>query len=223
MVNSTLWDMAQELRDVLPLHVLSDTEGRELYSHMHLRRFNEGETVYHRGDPAADTFVVHRGLVKSSLQDENGRDLLVGLYGRGEFFGTLTLFQNGTRESTVVAVVPTTVMQIARADALRVLEGNARAMHFMFERLAGTIRQLSGMLEGIVFLDAPGRLARYLVELESLDGLPLTQDEIAAAIGSTRETVNKTLKDFEKRGLIKVERRRVHVLDQDGLRREVRI
>jgi CRP/FNR family transcriptional regulator/CRP/FNR family cyclic AMP-dependent transcriptional regulator len=223
MASSTLWDLAQELRDVLPLHVLSDAEGHELYSHMHLRRFDEGETVYHRGDPAADTFVVHRGLVKSLLQDENGRDLLVGLYGRGEFFGTLTLFQNGTRESTVVAVVPTTVMQIARADALRVLEGNARAMHFMFERLAGTIRQLSGMLEGIVFLDAPGRLARYLVELRRLDGLPLTQDDIASAIGSTRETVNKTLKDFEKRGLVKVERRRVHVIDQEGLRREVRI
>lgn len=223
MDNSTLWDLAQELRDVLPLHLLSDAEGRELYSHMHLRRFDEGEIVYHRGDPAVDTFVVHRGLVKSLLQDENGRDLLVGLYGRGEFFGTLTLFQDGPRESTVVAVVPTTVMQIARADALHVLEGNPRAMHFMFERLARTIGQLSGMLEGIVFLDAPGRLARYLVELERLDELPLTQDDIASAIGSSRETVNKALADFEERGLIKVERRRVHVLDQDALRREVRI
>jgi len=223
MGNSTLWDMAQELRDVLPLHVLSDAEGHELYAHMHLRRFGEGEIVYHRGDPGADTFVVHRGLVKALLQDENGRDLLVGLYGRGEFFGTLALFQDGPRESTVVAAISSTVMQIGRADALRVLEGNARAMHFMFERLAGTIQQLSGMLEGIVFLDAPGRLARYLVELTRLDGLPLTQDDIAAAIGSTRETVNKTLADFEKRGLIKVDRRRVHVLDQEALRREVRI
>jgi hypothetical protein len=64
-------------------------------------------------------------------------------------------------------------MQIARADALRVLEGNPRAMYFMFERLATTIRELSGMLEGIVFLDAAVRLARYLVELERLDGVPL--------------------------------------------------
>jgi len=223
MENSPLWNMAQELRDVLPLDVLSDAEGRELYSHMHLRHFAEGEIVYHRGDPGADAFVVHRGLVKALLQAEDGRDLLVGLYGRGEFFGTLTLFQNGPRENTVVAVISSTVMQIARADALRVLEGNARAMHFMFERLAGTIQQLSGMLEGIVFLDAPGRLARYLVELTRLDGLPLTQDDIAAAIGSTRETVNKTLADFEKRGLIKVERRHVHVLDQEALRREVRV
>src|SRR5207237_9496270 len=102
-------------------------------------RCDAGDAVYHRGDRAADTFVVHRGLVKSLLQDENGRDLLVGLYGRGEFFGTLTLFQNGTRESTAVAVVPTTVMQIARADALRVLEANPRAMYYMFERLANTI------------------------------------------------------------------------------------
>ena len=223
MGNSTLWEMAQELRDVLPLHVLSDADGHELYTHMHLRRFGQGEVVYHRGDPAADTFVVHRGLVKSLLQDENGRDLLVGLYGRGEFFGTLTLFENGPRETTVVAVVPTAIMQISRADALRVLERNPRAMHFMFERLARTIHQLSGMLEGIVFLDVPGRLARLLVELEGPATLPLTQDDIASAIGSTRDTVNKTLADFAERGLIKVERRRVRVLDHNALRQEVRI
>jgi CRP/FNR family cyclic AMP-dependent transcriptional regulator len=223
MGNSRLWDMAQELRDVLPLDVLSDADGHELYGHMHLRRFGVGEVVYHRGDPAADTFVVHRGLVKSLLQDENGRELLVGLYGRGEFFGTLTLFQNGTRETTVVAIVPTAIMQISRADALRVLERNPRAMYFMFERLVRMIRQLSGMLEGIVFLDASGRLARLLVESEGLETLPLTQDDIASAIGSSRETVNKTLADFEERGLIKVERRRIQVVDHNALRRQVRI
>jgi CRP-like cAMP-binding protein len=114
-------------------------------------------------------------------------------------------------------------MQISRADALRVLERNPRAMYFMFERLVRMIRQLSGMLEGIVFLDAPARLARLLVESEGIAMLPLTQDDIASAIGSSRETVNKTLADFEERGLIKVERRRVQVVDHHALRREVRI
>ena len=76
---------------MLPLQVLSDADGHELYAHMHLRRFGRGQVVYHRGDPAADTFVVHRGLVKSLLQDENGHDLSVGLYGRGEFFGSMVI------------------------------------------------------------------------------------------------------------------------------------
>src|SRR5712692_6411405 len=125
--------MAQELRDVLPLHVLSDADGEELFTHLRLRRFAQGEVVYHRGDTAADTFVVHDGEVKSVVHDEHGRELVIGHYERGEFFGTLALFKAGPRESTVAALLPTTVLQIGRASALRVLEGNPRASCFMFE------------------------------------------------------------------------------------------
>src|SRR5437899_28267 len=107
-----LWNMANELRDVLPLHALTEAEGAELVGHMHVRRFSAGEAVYRRGDAAEDTFVVHSGLVKSGVDDEEGRELLVGHYSRGDFFGTLALFKERPRESTAVAVVPTTVLQI---------------------------------------------------------------------------------------------------------------
>src|SRR5260221_560064 len=95
-----VWKMADELRDVLPIFALTEPERRELVAHMHVRRFRPAEVVYHRGDPAADTFVVHQGLVKSLLHDEEGHELLIGLYGRGDFFGTLSLFEQAPREST---------------------------------------------------------------------------------------------------------------------------
>jgi CRP/FNR family cyclic AMP-dependent transcriptional regulator len=217
-----VWKMADELRDVLPIFSLTEAERRELVTHMHVRRFRAGEVVYHRGDPAGDIFVVHQGLAKSLLHDEEGRELLIALHGRGDFFGALSLFEHGPRESTVEALIPTTVLQITRADAVHVLERNPRAMHFMFERFAAGIHHLADLLEGIVFLDVPGRLARYLVELEWLDGVALTQDDMAAAIGASRESVNKTLADFEQRGLIKVERRQVQILDEPELRKEIR-
>lgn len=216
-----IWNMADELGDVLPILALSEAERRELVTHMHVRRFHAAETVYHRGDPASDLFVVHRGVVKSLLHDEEGRELLLALYGHGDFFGTLTLFGKAGRESTIVAVFPTTVLQIARADALRVLEQNPRAMYFMFEQLAGTIEQFAGLLESMVFLDVPRRLARYLIELER-EGVALTQEEMAAAVGASRERVNKVLADFERRGLVAVRRRRVSVLDEGSLSRELR-
>ena len=221
MEGSALWDLASELRDVLPISTLTEDEMRELVSHMHVRRFEAGEIVYHRGDPAVDAFVVHRGLVKSMLRDAEGRELLVELLGRGQFFGTLTLFAQGPRDTTVAAVVPTTVLQIGRDDGLHVLEQNKRAMYFTYERLAERIEHLAALVEGIVFLDVPRRLAKYLIEIERLDGVALTQDDIAAAIASTRETVNKTLADFEKRGLVKVERRSVRILDEERLKREI--
>ena len=93
----------------------------------------------------------------------------------------------------------------------------------MFERLSRTIRTLEVKAEDLAFLDVTSRLAKYLLEIAKTGlPLPLTQDDLAAAIGSTRMTVNKLLADFEKRGLIDVERRNVRVIDEALLLREVR-
>jgi CRP-like cAMP-binding protein len=222
MERNALWGMAQELRDVLPLHVLDGVEGQTLFSHLRLRRFAANEVVYHRGDPAADTFVVHQGMVKSMLQNEQGHELVLKRYGRGEFFGTLALFRDGHRESTVSALVATTVLQIGRAGAQHVLARNPRATSFMFERMAETIEQLACQVEAIVFLDVRGRLARHLLELRRRGEATLRQEELAAAIGANVFTVNKTLADFGRRRLVRIERRCVHVLDEAQLREEIR-
>jgi len=214
--------MAQELRDVLPLQVLDDLEGQVLFSELRMRRVVAGEVIYYRGDPAADSFVVHRGMVKSVLQDEQGRELLLKHYGRGEFFGTLALFRNGPRESTVIALVATTLLQIGRGGALRVLARNPRATSFMFELMANTIEYLANQVEAIVFLDVRSRLARHLLELAKHGEVTLRQEDVAAAIGANVFTVNKTLAEFGRRGLIRIKRRCVSVLDEAQLRHEVR-
>jgi CRP/FNR family cyclic AMP-dependent transcriptional regulator len=219
--HSAQWDMAAQLQDVLPIFVLTEPEREELVAQMQLRRFREGEVVYHRGDPAAHACVVFQGLVKCLLLDEHGHELLVALYARGQFFGELAMFEDAPRETTAVAVIPTSVFLIPRAAGLRILERNPQAMRFMFSRMASTIHGLSDLLEGIVFLDVPSRLAKYLMALERVDGAVLTQDDIAAAIGSTRVTVNKTLADFEKRGLIAVDRRHVRIIDESALRKVI--
>lgn len=216
------WNLAAQLGDVLPLDLLTMAEREEAVAQLVVRRFRGGEVVYHRGDPAAHVFIVFQGLVKSLLPDEEGHELLVALYGRGQFFGELALFEDAPRETTVAAVIATSVFQFPRDVTLRIVEKNPRATRFMFQRLARTIHGLSDLLEGIVFLDVPSRLAKYLLELERVDGAVLTQDDIAAAIASTRVTVNKALADFEKRGLIMVDRRRVRILDEAALRSEIR-
>ncbi len=216
--------MANELRDVLPLSALSEADGMELVSHMHVRRLGEDDVVYRQGDSAGDVFVVHRGLVKSLITTVEGRELLIGLYGRGEFFGTLALFKpNGLRESTVVATMPTTVLQVPAVAALRVLERNWQAMQFLAGRYVRMIEKLSAVIDGLGSLDLRGRLTLWLLELERHADAGFTQQDLAAAVAGSRESVNRMLMDFERRGLVEVEPRRVHVLDRDRLRREIRL
>ncbi len=160
---------------------------------------------------------------------QHGLELLLGelvpreVVERGEFFGELALFEEATRDATAITVVATQVFQLSRASLARVLERNPRARDFAFRELAARIKALSAKYEDRVFLDVPGRLAKYLLELRRVRSeLPITQDDLAAAIGSTRVTVNKLLADFERRGLVRIERRRVQVIDDAGLLAETR-
>ncbi len=222
MDRDALWNMANELRDVLPLSALSEADGRELVSHMRVRRLEEGDVVYQRHDPAADAFVVHRGLVKSVLHHWDGRELLLGLYGRGQFFGTLALFDPGARrDSTVSATMPTTTLQVPCEDAVRVLLRNPVAMHFMAQRYIRMIQRLQRQVEINLNFDTKSRLALFLIELEHLpQRVHLTQDQLAVAIGVTARTVRALLADFAKLGLI--ESHGARVLEEAGLRREIR-
>ena len=230
--------MGATLGDVLPLEILPEIDRYELATHMTVRKFKQDEIVYHQGDPAAHAFVVFEGLVKNLLLDENGHELLVSLrsrrpvfegellvslHMRGEFFGELAFFEEkAPRDGTAAAVMPSTVLQIERDGALAVLRRNEEARRFMFAKLTHTIRNLEGKAEDLAFLDVGSRLAKYLIECSRMQrAIPLTQDDLAAAIGSTRMTVNKLLADFERRGLIDVARRNVRVLDEPLLLREI--
>ena len=120
--------MAATLADVLPIEILPEIDRRELASHMTLRKFKQDEVVYHQGDPAAHWFVVFEGLIKVLLLDENGRELLISLHSRGEFFGELVIFEDKVpRDGTAVCVIPTSVFQIERDGSLAVLRRNEEA------------------------------------------------------------------------------------------------
>ena len=218
---TAVMELAGTLSDVLPLEILPETDKEELARQMRVRNFKTDEVIYHRDDPADQANVVFKGLVKVMLLNEDGHEALVALHGRGEFFGELALFSDAPRDATVIAVMPTTVLQMTRESCWRVLDRNPRAREWMFKHLSQSIQRLEDKYESIVFLDVPGRLAKYLLEIDR-DGqrLPITQEDIAAAVGSTRVTVNKQLADLERRRIIQVERRRVQVLDRPALERE---
>ena len=219
-----LMRMSGALRDVLPLEILPEADRRELAQTMRARTIRGGEVLYHQGDDGSDAFVVFSGLVKLALIAEDGQEALVALAGRGELFGELALFREGPRDATATAVLAATVLQLSRDACWRVLKRNAAAQEWMFAHLAETIARLTSKYEDVVFLDVPSRLAKYLLELDrSGTDLPISQEELAAAIASTRVTVNKLLADFQERGLIKVQRRHVQVLDLPLLRRQVQV
>lgn len=218
-----MMDFASHLRDALPIDdVLTLDDQVELVRRMHVRKFKAGEVIYHQGDLATDAHVVHAGLVKELLVHDDGDEALMTLRRRGEFFGELALFRPGPRDTTAVAVIDTTTCQLSRESCQVVLARNAKAREWMFTHLTLTIQKLEDRYESMVFLDVPGRLACYLLELKAISAdLPIRQDDLASAIGSTRVTVNKLLADFERRGLVRVSRRKFEIVNSRALEMEM--
>lgn len=216
--------VARGLADVLPVNELNDAELSELLAHAKQRRFERDEVIYHRGDPARDLHVVVEGSVKLIREDVEGREVLLWVLGRGGVLGQQAIFGR-SRPTTAIATTDAVTIQLLGETCARMLERNPRVLYKAFEMFEARVEKLTQALEDVMLLDVPSRLAKYLLDggigQPDTHPLTLTQDELAAAVGSTRVTVNKVLADFEHRGLIRVARRHIDVLAPDRLRKEI--
>jgi CRP/FNR family transcriptional regulator len=205
---------------------LSPAERHELALRMRPRHFGRNEVIFHRDDPGGHVFLIASGTVKISVEEESGQEVVVALARGGDVFGELALFDEGPRSATVTALTETIAYALAKSDFTNVVERNPAAMRQLLATLARRIRRSTGHIEDLVFLDLPGRVAKFLVDqneiASSTGSVRLTQEDVAAFVGATRVATNRVLVDLERRGLVKLGRGHIDIVDADGLKREIR-
>jgi CRP/FNR family cyclic AMP-dependent transcriptional regulator len=198
---------------------------------MRVRRFRRGETIFHLGDPGDALFIVMAGSIKITLPADTGDEAILATLRPGDFFGELALLDGAPRSATAVAIEATETYILPR-DRFRELISTEPVMReTLLATLAAEVRRLTHHVEELHFLDITGRLASRLARLAAESGAsrladgaiqlagPLTQGDLAAMIGCTRQSVNKLLGMFSDEGLIRLDRDRIVILDLDGLAR----
>lgn len=219
--------IADALEQVPVFAALPVAERRELAAKLRLRRYAPNDIVFHRGDPAAHLYILVAGTLKVALPDEQGREAIISLLRGGDVFGEIALFDEGARSATVISITESECLLLQREDLMAVLARSTTALREMLRYLAKRVRSLSTHIEDLVFLDVPSRVAKSLLDLAELGGtevpeIELTQDDVASIVGATRVSVNRVLASLEARGIVKVSRRRVEILDRGRLQSEVR-
>jgi CRP/FNR family transcriptional regulator/CRP/FNR family cyclic AMP-dependent transcriptional regulator len=204
---------------------------RELAQMCRRRVYQRGETIFHKGDPGSGLYILTGGQVKIVLPSETGEEALLAVLEAGDFFGELALFDGLPRSATVVAVQNAEVLVLHRDDFLGFVARNPEVAIALFGVLSRRLRAADELIQDAVFLDVPGRLAKRLLELAERHGrqtpqgiaieLKLTQQDLAAMIGATRESVNKHLGWMRDRRLIALDRQRITVLRPDELRKRI--
>lgn len=200
---------------------------------MRTRRFRRGEVIFHMGDPGDALFIVASGAVKIMLPSETGEEAILATLRAGDVFGELALLDGAPRSATATALEPTETLVLPRDRFRELLATEPAIRDALLASLAAELRRLTNHVEELHFLDITGRLASRLARLAADTGRRqpdgtirlgsrLTQADLAAMIGCTRQSVNKLLGLFTDDGLIRLDRDSIVILDLDGLIRTAR-
>ncbi len=195
-----------------------------------LRRFPPGTALFQEHEVSDRVMLLVRGRVKVASVSEDGREAVLAFRGPGEVLGELSAIDGQPRSAGVLAVDPVEAIVIPAADFRAFLERSPKATLWILARVVGRLREADRKRAEFGASDTIGRVAARLVELaadygqEQPDGgvridLPITQEELASWVGSSREGVNKALHTLRGLGWVATERRAITVIDMDALRR----
>ncbi|MGB7281085.1 MAG: Crp/Fnr family transcriptional regulator [Candidatus Acidiferrum sp.] len=189
--------------------------------------YPEGAVLFLEKQAPRGIFVLCAGEVKLSISSSGGKTLILRIAKAGEVLGLMATISGAPYEVTAETIRPCQVAYIRRDDFLRFIAKHPEAYQ-------GVVRQMTSLYQGAcnqlrtvgLSASAPEKLARLLLDW-SADGketdqgtqvkLPLTHEEIAALIGTTRETVTRTLSDFKSNHLVALQGSNLMISNRLGL------
>ena len=204
--------MARDVFAAVPEHELR-AAGRR-------RTFDRDEVVFHRDDPGDSLHRVEQGRFAARIITPVGATATVALHGPGDVFGLLAVIgATPRRTATVVALERSETLAIAASVFLR-LRATYPEVRDAVERLVvSQLAETSDRLVEALYTPAAARVRDRLADLARLYGdpssgevvIPLGQEHLAGLAGTTRETVNRVLKQEEERGSVRLARNRIVV------------
>jgi len=224
-------DPIETLRRVPFFAALRPQELEILASHCVVRHLAKDEMLFAEGDPCEGLFVVQSGVLKLLKMSETGREQVLATERAGSTVGELALFDGGSFPATAAAVEPSSVLYLPKREFLEMCKNSSEVAFAVIRTLASRYRYLTSLVEELSLKEVSHRLARFLRDRAALHGVrtrrgtefPLeeTNQEIGAEIGTVRDLVSRNLRRFVDRGIIKMERRKVIVLDMAELEAQV--
>jgi CRP-like cAMP-binding protein len=192
------------------------------------RRFRKGEVLFHEGDPGDSLFIIASGAVKVVVPSDEGDEAILATVRRGEFLGELALLDGAPRSASAIALEATETLTLPRDRFSALVAAEPAIRDALLSSLAGELRRLTAHVAELHFLDLTGRLAARLARLAQEHGTrdatgsirldaPLTQSDLAAMIGATRQSVNKLLGAFVDEGLLRMDRETIVIPDLEAM------
>ena len=198
------------LKSVPMFATFGEDQLRTLVTLVSRRNAPRGSVIMREGDPVDSLYIVVSGRLKVMMGESDGKEVILGILGPGEFFGEMGLIDDRPRSATVIAIEPCELLSVTKRAFKKCLLENYEVAMTVLRVLVRRLREADRKIGSLAMLDVYGRVARLLLDMsENVDGQRvvtkrLPKQDIAKMIGASREMVSMVMRDLELSGYFEV-------------------
>ncbi len=187
------------------------------------KAFKRGRTIFSEGEPGSGFFVVKTGRIKIFKLSPDGKEQILHLFGSGEPFGEVPVFEGRAFPAHAIALEDSTTIFFPRAAFIDLIKHNPSLALNMLAILSRRLRRFTVLVDDLSLKEVPGRLAAHFLYVSQQEKgadelrLDLPKGQLAALLGTIPETLSRILTKMVKQGLIESDGPRITILDRDGL------
>ncbi len=186
-----------------------------------LRRYQKKDVLFEEGDYPRYLYYIEKGAVKLFKTNDEGREFIIQIAGPGDFLGYLPLQKNGQYTESATVMEPSDIRLIPQEDYFALVYGNRDVNAQFIKLLANHVAEQEQMLLELAYNSVRKRVASALVNLhdQGKSHIHFQRDDLAAVVGTAKETLVRTLSSFKTEGLIDINEGQIEILKPDKLRR----
>jgi CRP/FNR family cyclic AMP-dependent transcriptional regulator len=189
---------------------LSTDERNLLVARAHLRRVDAGDTIFLMDSAGDSMMAILEGNVRISVPSPEGKEIVLAILHPGEVFGEIALLDGKGRTADARAMTRCNIAVLDRRDVVSFFERQPNAWPKLVEVLCDRLRRTDQHLAEMALLEIPLRLAKTLLRLLTAGDaggpkIALSQRELGNIVGASRESVNKCLNEWQRRGIVRID------------------
>ena len=213
--------LAQFVRKISFFSNLDDKSISAIVTNLQVREFFSGEVVIWEGETAKGLYLVKKGWLKVTKTSSTGREMILNILGQYDSFNLISIFTGSNNPANVLALENSEVLFLEKEIILKILNDSPEFLSSLLFQFANKIQTLTQMVGSLSLKTVESRLA-FLLLKESPTNIFhrekwLTQDELAALIGTVPDVLSRVLRGFVEAGLIEFDSKKIKILDRSSL------
>lgn len=190
------------------------------------RTYKKKDVIFHEGDFPYNLYFVTKGKVKTFKMNRDGKEYITGIATQGDFIGYMDILENSDFTETAETLEDSEIQIIVRQDFLSLIYSNRDVAAKFIKMLSGDLREREERMLNLAYNSVRKRTSDALLMLQKRynkdkenNPLPVSREDLAGIVGTSTESVIRTLSDFKEEKLIDISGRNITILNQDKLKK----